>query len=311
MISFRARLVRFVTRQLFRRLDADADIPSLRARWEKIAARSRSIPGIRVKYVEIDGVECEWLVPTDCLNAPVLLYLHGGAYVSGSARTHRTMVSYLARAAGMRALLPNYRLAPEHPFPAGLEDCVTVYRQLIACGMSADDIVIAGDSAGGGMTMATLLSLRDDEDPLPAAAVLISPWLDLTASGESARSRIDHDPLFRVEDMPKAASHYAPSEKHRDPLVSPVFADMHGLPPLLVHVGDHEILLSDSTRLADGVEAAGGSVALKVWPDMWHVFHYFVGRMPEAGRALDEIAQWLYGVLGHERAAEEGSEKAA
>ena len=311
MISFRARLVRFVTRQLFRSIDADADIPSLRSRWEKIAARSRSIAGIRVKYVDIAEVECEWLVPTGCLDAPILLYLHGGAYVSGSARTHRTMVSYLARAAGMRALLPNYRLAPEHPFPAGLDDCVAVYRQLVACGMSPDNIVIAGDSAGGGMTMATLVTLRDSGDPLPAGAVLISPWLDLTASGESAATRKNDDPLFRVEEMPKAALHYAPEDLHDDPRVSPVFADAHGLPPLLIHVGDHEILLSDSTRLTEKVVEAGGEVHLCVWPHLWHVFHYFVGRMPEAARALDDIAKWLAERMGTEALAVTGTDRAA
>lgn len=311
MISFRARFVRFLTRQLFRGIDADADIPSLRSRWEKIAARSRSINGIRIKYVEIAGVECEWLVPRQCADAPVILYLHGGAYVSGSARTHRTMVSYLARASGMRAVMPNYRLAPEDPFPAGLEDCVAVYRQLLADGLSPSEIVIAGDSAGGGMTMATLLTLRDASDPMPAAAVLISPWLDLTGSGESAQTRNDHDPLFRVEEMPKAAAHYAPPELHRSPLVSPVFADVHNLPPLLIHVGDHEILLSDSTRITEKVIEAGGSVHLKVWPEMWHVFHYFVRRMPEANRALDDMGRWLADRMGIRLASEERTGKAA
>ena len=291
-------MVRFLTRQMFRGIDADADIPSLRKRWEKIAARSRSIDGLRIKYVEVAGVECEWLVPRNCGDAPVLLYLHGGAYVSGSARTHRTMVSYLAKVAGMRAILPNYRLAPEDPFPCGLDDCVAVYRQLLGEGISPENVVIAGDSAGGGMTMATLLTLREAGDPLPAAAVLISPWLDLTASGESAQTRNEQDPLFRAEEMPKAAQHYAPVELHRDPRVSPVFADVHGLPPLLIHVGDHEILLSDSTRLTQKVSEAGGSVHLKVWPEMWHVFHYFVRRMPEANRALDSMGQWLADHMG-------------
>lgn len=293
MISFRARLVRFVTRQLFRNIDGNADIPSLRVRWEKLAARSRTASGIRVKYVDIAGVECEWLVPTDCRDAPVLFYLHGGAYVSGSAKTHRAMVSYLAKKAGMRALLPNYRLAPEHPFPAGLEDCVAVYRALVDGGADPADIAIAGDSAGGGMTMASLLTLRDAGDAVPAAGVLLSPWLDLTGTGESAKSRARHDPLFRVQDMPNAAAHYASPEQQQHPLVSPVFADVHGLPPILIQVGDHEILLSDSTRIADKISAAGGQVTLQVWPDMWHVFQYFIGRMPEAQKALDDIASFL------------------
>jgi monoterpene epsilon-lactone hydrolase len=293
MISLRARFVRFVTRQLFRNIDGDADIPELRARWEKIAARSRMAPGVRVKYVDIAGIECEWLVPSGCKEAPVLLYLHGGAYVSGSAKTHRSMVSYLVKRAGMRALVPNYRLAPEHPFPAGLEDCVAVYRELVASGVSPADIAIGGDSAGGGMTMAVLLRLRDAGDVLPRAAVLLSPWLDLRGTGESTKTRARQDPMFKVEDMPNAARHYAPPEEQANPLVSPVYADVHGLPPILIQVGDHEILLSDSTRIAEKISAAGGQVTLQVWPHMWHVFQYFIGRMPEAKKSLVDVANYL------------------
>jgi len=271
---------------LFRQLDGDADIPHLRAKWEKLAARSRPPSGVRIKYVYLAGVECEWIVPSGCQDAPVLFYLHGGAYVSGSARTHRPMVSYLAKQAGMRALLPNYRLAPENPFPAGLEDCLAVYRELVSEVTDASRVAIAGDSAGGGMTMATLLSLRDAGDVMPETAVLLSPWLDLTGSGDSIRTRASHDPLFKAGEMPKAAANYAPEDRLTDPLVSPVYADVQGLPPILVQVGDNEILLSDATRIADKISAAGGQVTLQVWPDMWHVFQYFVGRMPEAQRAL-------------------------
>ena len=133
----------------------------------------------------MSGIDCDWLVPSGCEESSVLLYLHGGAYIMGSSRTHRAMVSYIAKEAGMRALLPNYRLAPEYPFPAGLDDCVAVYRALLDGGTPPERIAIAGDSAGGGMAMATLMSLRDAGDPLPAAAFLMSPWLDLAATGES------------------------------------------------------------------------------------------------------------------------------
>lgn len=309
MISFRARLVRFFAKQLFRQLGGDTDIPHLRAKWDKLAARSRPPSGVRIKYVYFAGVECEWIVPSGCQDAPVLYYLHGGAYVSGSARTHRPMVAHLARQAGMRALLPNYRLAPENPYPAGLEDCLAVYRALLADGHPASGIAIAGDSAGGGMTMAVLLSLRDAGALLPKAAVLLSPWLDLTGSGESIRTRATQDPLFRPEEMPQAAAHYAPASMLTDPLVSPIYADVHGLPPILVQVGDHEILLSDATRIADSISAADGRVTLQVWPGMWHVFQYFVGRMPEAQRALADVASFLRRQLGIE--AESVTEKAA
>ncbi len=293
MISFRARFVRFVTRKLVRKFGGDPDIPRLRETFESLAARARTAAGIRVKYVDIAGVECDWLVPNGCQDAPVLLYLHGGAYVSGSSKTHRSMVSHIAVAAGMRALLPNYRLAPENPYPAGLNDCVKVYLELLNEGMDPANVAIAGDSAGGGMTMAVLLSLRDAGAPLPKSVVLLSPWLDLTGRGESVQSRADHDPLFEGKDMPRAASHYAPAEELENPLISPVYADVHGLPPTLIQVGDHEILLSDSTRIAEKMTAQDVKVTLQVWPDMWHVFQFFVGRMPEAERAIGDIASYL------------------
>ena len=293
MLSLRARLVRFVIRQIFRRIDGDADIGKLRESWEKLAARSRAASDVRMKVVDVAGVECEWLVPSGCQEAPVLLYLHGGAYVGGSSATHRSMVSHIARASGMRALLPNYRLAPEHPFPAGLEDCVAVYRALLADGADPARLAIGGDSAGGGMTFAALLKLRDSGDRLPATAVLLSPWLDLTGTGESTRTRDAQDPMFDAKEMPKAAAYYAPHEMLSNPWISPLFADVHGLPPMLIQVGDHEILLSDSTRITDKIRAAGGDVTLQVWPDMWHVFQYSIGQMPEAKRAIDDIGTYL------------------
>ena len=155
MISFRARIIRLFSKQMFKKITGETDVSVLRKAWEEIAARSRPAKGTRVRHATVAGIECDWLVPERCDDAPALLYLHGGAYVTGSSKTHRAMVSHIARKAGMRALLPNYRLAPEHPFPAGLEDCVAVYRDMLANGIESERIVIAGDSAGGGMTMAS------------------------------------------------------------------------------------------------------------------------------------------------------------
>ena len=205
----------------------------------------------------VAGVDCDWLVPRGCADAPVLYFLHGGAYVAGSSVTHRKMVSHIAVAAGMRALLPNYRLAPEARFPAGLDDCVAVYRELVAGGIEPGQMAIAGDSAGGGMAVATLLSLRDAGDALPRTACLLSPWLDLSAQGESLVTRAELDPWFRAEQMAGAVRHYCSEDQVADPLVSPVFADVSGLPATLIQVGDHEILLSDSTRL-NGENVRGG-----------------------------------------------------
>ena len=203
------------------------------------------------------------------------------------------MVSHIAKQAGVRAILPNYRLGPEDPFPAGLEDCLAVYRKLLSSGVSPEQLVIGGDSAGGGMAMATLLSLRDANDPMPAAACLLSPWLDLAGEGESMQTREGPDPWFRSEEMPKVAARYCLQDQIRNPLVSPVYADVHGLPPILIQVGDHEVLLSDSTRMAQKISDAGGQVTLQVWPEMWHVFQYFVGKMPESRRAIRQIGAFL------------------
>ena len=173
MISFRARLLRFFTRQMFKRVNPDSDVAVVRRLFEKMQRRRRMADGVTMRPATVEGVACEWLVPDGCEDAPILYFLHGGAYVMGSPATHRQMVSYIAREAGVRALLPDYALAPEKPFPAGLNDCLSVYRGLLAAGVNASHIMIGGDSAGGGMSMATLVSLRDAGDALPLAAVFL------------------------------------------------------------------------------------------------------------------------------------------
>lgn len=292
MTSLRARLVRSLSKQYFKRITPDGDIDEVRANWEAIARRMRTARRVGVRTAVIDGIKCEWLVPEGCSDAPVLLYLHGGAYLLGSARTHRRMVSFVARAAGMRALLPEYRLAPEHPFPAALDDALAVYRSLV--GQSDGSMMaVAGDSAGGGLAMATLLALRDAGDALPGAAALLSPWLDLAGTGESMVTNAGNDPWFRPDDMPAIVERYCSPYDLKNPLVSPVYGDPRGLPPILIQVGDLEILLSDATRLADHISESGGKVVLQVWPGMWHVWQYFVGQMPEARRAIEQIGEFL------------------
>ena len=302
MASIRARIYRQLLRLLFLSIDADTDIPVARAKFEQIARRMPMRRGTTLQRGVIGAVDCEWVIPEDAgEDAPLLLYLHGGAYVCGSSATHRAMLSHLAAFAGMRALIPNYRLAPEHPFPAGLHDCQAVYRALLGAGYDAGSMAVAGDSAGGGMSLALLVSMRDEGTPLPAAAVLFSPWLDLTGSGPTMESRATVDPMFRADDMPTVAAYYAPEERLRDPLISPLFADVHDLPPMLIQVGDQEILLSDSTRLCDKMSAAGGKVTLQVWPELWHVFQYAVGRVPEAKRALADAGNFLAKLTGEQQ----------
>ena len=295
-ISRRAKFIRWVTSRYIKRIDM-ARLPpdSARAHFERFARIFlRRAHGVDVEQSQIAGIDVDWLRPTDARQDKVIFYLHGGAYVMGSRRTHRQLVSHIARSAGVVAVVVEYRLAPEDPFPAGLDDAVAVYRGLLESGFSPEDIIISGDSAGGGLSAATLLALRHAGVPMPVAAVLLSPFLDVTGSGESATTRADRDPWFDINDLNVVARYYCPDEKQwRNPLVSPVFANVAGLPPMLIHVGDDEILLSDATRFADKLKAQGIDVELEIWPEMWHVFQMFVGKMPEARDGIEKIAAYM------------------
>lgn len=272
---------------------AEVDVRKIRRLWDYLGGLMLTAFGVKKTHEEINGLYVEWLTPEDRMDDKLLLYLHGGGYVVGGCDMHRQMVSHIARAGRIQALLPEYRLSPESKYPAAIEDAVGIYRTLLARGTKAENMVLAGDSAGGGLVMATLLSLRDAGEPLPAAAILLSPFLDATASGESMQSRAMRDPWFRAEDVARIADYYCEPQQRRDPLVSPVFADVGGLPPLYIQVGDDEILLSDSERIAQKITAAGGEISLEIWPEMWHVFQMFVGKMPESGRAIDKIGDFV------------------
>ncbi len=294
MISRRAKFIRWITSRYLERLNPHAaDVIAVRRRLDSFSRLLRKARGVKVEATKIHGLHAEWLRPKQVSSDRLLLYWHGGAYMLGSCKTHRAVVSHIARAAGISALVPEYRLAPENRFPAAIDDAVGICLELYDRGTRPQDIVIAGDSAGGGLAVAAMLRLRDAGQPLPGAAVLLSPFLDVTASGESATTRAARDPWFRAEDVSVIVDRYCGPEAVRDPLVSPVFADVAGLPPTLVQVGEDEILLSDSTRFADKMRAAGRHVELDIWPEMWHVFQLFVGKMPESRRAIERIAVFL------------------
>ena len=245
------------------------------------------VKAVTIKPTQGPEIAGEWLEPPAPRERVALLYLHGGGYVIGSPRSHRHLAAALARAAGAATLLPDYRLAPEHPFPAAIEDAVAAYRWLLERGALPERTVIAGDSAGGGLTVATLLALRDRGLPRPAAGVCISPWVDLTCTAPSYASKAASDPIVTGEGVGMMAQAYLGATDPKTALASPLFADLAGLPPLLVQVGSEEVLLDDAVGLAERAKAAGVAATLEVWPDMIHVWHWFFPMLDEGQRAID------------------------
>lgn len=221
------------------------------------------------------GIEAEWLITKDAaVDSPVILYLHGGGYTAGSIRAHRQLASHLTRAAKAKCLIINYRLAPEHPYPAALNDAVTAYNWLIyQSGIDPNRILIAGDSAGGGLSVATCLRLKQLGHPLPAGVHCMSPWTDLCLTSDSLLTEQKHEVVLTNPLMLRhAAEYYAPNHDRRDPLISPVYADLSGLPPMLIHTGTDEVLRDDSIRLAQRASACNVDCRLRLWAGMWHVW---------------------------------------
>jgi len=270
---------------------SEPTIEQLRAGMEKVAERVTS--DVRCEPTVAGNVRAEWVVPPEADPERVLLYFHGGGYVMGSINTHRAMVARLARAARARALLIDYRLAPENPFPAAVEDATATYRWLLAQGRQPRKIALAGDSAGGGLTLATLLALRDARTPLPACAVPISPWTDLEGTGTSVKTKASRDPMVRETDLRRYAALYAGNADPRNPLISPLHGDYRGLPPLLIQVGEAEIILDDSTRVAELAKQAGVQVDLEVWDEMVHVWHVFAKLLPEGQQAIEKVGSYV------------------
>jgi len=246
-------------------------------------------PEIKVEQVSAPTAPAEWLRPPGAVAGRIVLYLHGGGYVIGSPRSHRHLAAAIASAGQATGLLLDYRLAPEHPFPAAVEDATAAYRWLLEQGIAPGHVVIGGDSAGGGLTVATLVALRDAGVPRPAAGVCISPWTDLTFGGASYRTRAQSDPIVSRPGIDGIAQAYLGAT----PLASPLFADLRGLPPLLIQVGGDEVLLDDATELADRAKAAGVDTTLEVWDRMIHVWHWFLPMLDEAQAAIDGIGRFV------------------
>jgi epsilon-lactone hydrolase len=295
MASQESLIVRQYLKEFSSNSSSEFNLQAARQGLEALSGQNPIPPDVAIEKITIGDTSAEWIVAPNALQNKVFLYLHGGAYIMGSLNTHRDLAAKLSRSSSSRVLVIDYRLAPEHPFPAALEDALFAYRWLLSNGYDPDQIVIGGDSAGGGLTLSTLLSLRDAEDPLPAGAVLLSPWTDLAGTGESMESRKEVDPWLSPDSTRAVPSLYIGSLDRRNPIVSPVYADLSCLPPMLVHVGNDEILLDDSVRLVENGRAAGVDVQFKVWDDMWHVFQSFA--IPESKQAIDEIGQYVSTLL--------------
>lgn len=289
MASWQAKATSFVLRHWFKpALARAAGAPAAR---KIMNGRTRPPPrGARVVAGTVGGVPGEWMT-ADVPNVATLLYLHGGGYFACTPQTYRAVTASYALA-GFRTFAPDYRLAPEHPFPAGLEDAIAAYRGLLESHTS-QQLVVSGDSAGGGLSMALLLSLRERGIPLPAAAVLFSPFVDLAATGESARTNSERCAMFTSESFGIAAGYYVGQGDRRAPLASPLYADLRGLPPLLIHVGADETLLDDSRRLAERARRAGVKVDIKIWPAVPHVWQLFQRWIPEGRRSLREAGMFF------------------
>jgi phosphinothricin tripeptide acetyl hydrolase len=264
-----------------------------RTQYERAEKAFPTPSDVKVEHVTAGTVPSEWLSAPGARADAAVLYLHGGGYVIGSPRSHRHLAAAIGRAASSSVLLPDYRLAPECPYPAAVDDAVAAYRWLLGKAIAPARIVIAGDSAGGGLTVATLLALREGGVPLPAAGVCISPWVDLTCGGASYTTRAEADPIVKRDGVAMMAAAYLGTRDLKTPLASPLFAELRGLPPLLIQVGDDEVLLDDSVQLAERARKAGVEATLDVWPKMVHVWHWFFPMLDEGQAALDRIGEFV------------------
>jgi monoterpene epsilon-lactone hydrolase len=285
-------------KQVYRGWGRHTTVAQMRDDWDALFGSvdvAALVEPVVIRDGGIDGsLGGEWVTADGARPDRVVLYLHGGGFQVGSSRSHRELMAGVSQVAGARVLGLDYRRAPEHRFPAPLDDALCAFDWLVARGLDESAIALAGDSAGAGLVLSTLLSLRDAGRALPAAAVLMSAWTDLTASGASYENRAAMDPIHQRPMILAMARNYLGADGDaRHPLASPLFADLHGLPPLLIQVGDRETVLSDSTQFADKARAAGVPVELEVWEEMIHVFQQFPAELTEAREALGSIGAFL------------------
>ncbi|MBZ4422820.1 alpha/beta hydrolase [Myxococcus sp. RHSTA-1-4] len=294
--SLRSRLLYHYLKFKLARRDPGGSLVDGRRRLEGLSAKLPMPQGVDVEPLTVAGRPAEWLRPHGGKPGRAVLYLHGGAYSAGSLASHRALAARIALACACPVLLLDYRLAPEHPFPAAIDDSAAAFTWMCSpsVGLDARRVALVGDSAGGGLSLALTLRLRDEGHPLPGAVVALSPWTDLELAGESITSRAAVDPFFpSTRRLRESAAAYAGATSLRHPYVSPIHADLRGLPPLYVQVGECEILLSDSEAVARRARDAGTEVTLEVWPGLWHVWHVLAAYLPEACHAIEGIGAFV------------------
>jgi len=269
-------------------------LDEMRRGWDGLFANVKFTVGAKSEKVDAGGVKAEWITAPEAAADRAILYFHGGGYVLGSIHSHRDMCERLSRAAKAKVLSLDYRLAPEHPFPAPVEDATAAYRWLLKQGFKPQKLALAGDSAGGGLTFAALLSLKKNSLPMPACATPISPWVDLEGLGDSMTSRDAIDPMVHKPMILQMAQTYlGPKGNVRDPLAAPLYGDLSGLPPLLIHVGSRETLVDDSVRIAERAKKAGVPVELDIVEGQIHVWHIFASRLDEGEQSIQKLGAFI------------------
>ncbi len=267
-------------------------IQSYRTLLEKSAAAFKPDASIKTNPFMIDTIEAQWLCPENHNSRRIILYVHGGGFIAGSINSHRDLASRIAKACDAKVLIFNYRLAPEHPFPEGLTDVRTVYEWLADQFREIHNIILMGDSAGAGLSLSLLAGLLSDQLPLPICCVLISPWIDLECKNLSHLKNKDKDPMLSTDILKKTAALYT-DKKLSHPFISPINYNFKGMPPILIHAGENEILLDDSRVLAQKLKVSGATVELEIWEGMFHVWHYFAKYLSEGRQAIDRIGKFV------------------
>lgn len=295
MLTVRSYLTKLFLRTYISLVRRDKwSLKDRRRRYELFRQRFlKTPPSLICEKFDIEGVPAEWMSFPESRSDRTVLYLHGGAFVMCSIESHRHLIAQIARACEARVLAIDYRLAPEFPYPAALQDAMTAYKYLIKKTGAPQQIALIGDSAGGGLAVSLLIAMRDGNQPMPAAVVCLCPWVDLTAGGESIVTKAREEFIIPVKDMHLAIEAYLNGADPKTPTISPIFADLRGLPPMLIQAGTSEVLLDDARRLAKRAQECDVAVTLEIWEQMIHVWHFFSSVMPEARQAIARVGQFV------------------